>query len=154
MDTDILRLRISVLALGVCLIASQLAMASSSDTGTLTVGVGSGGLCGPAPLISSGYVPLLMKGAYSPTGLTGGKTVTGVIDYDGCSTQAELDVSGFSSNPGSSWLTSITCNGVAKLASASSFTYSGGQAIWQWPGNFGFAMLGIGANTSCTIVHN
>lgn len=35
---------------------------------------------------------------------------------DGCGvTHVNVIIGGFSSNPGNSWLTSITCNGVTKL---------------------------------------
>jgi hypothetical protein len=146
--------RFWLLALTGLITASQLAIASSSDSGTLTIGVGGGGSCGIGPLIDSGYVPGISKGSYSPTGLTGGKTVAGIIDYNGCATGSELDVTGFSSNPGASWLTSISCNGVTKDGSTAAFTYSGGEGIWQWGSNFGFATLGSGTEVSCTIVHN
>jgi len=144
-----------VLVVAGFIVGSQCAIASSSDAGTLTVGIGSGGLCGGLPLIDTGYLPALSKGAYSPTTLTGGRTVGGVIDYDACTTESELDVEGFSSNPGASWLISISCNGVTNDGSTATFAYySGGSGVWQWSHNFGFLSLGNGAQVSCTIVHN
>lgn len=131
------------------------ALASSTDIGTLIVGIGGGGTCGGmGPLIDSGYVPGISKGSYSPIGLTGGRNVNGVIDYDGCITRSELDVATFPSNPGQSWLISITCNGVAKTGASATFSYVSGEAIWQWGTNFGYLSLGSGSMVSCTIVHN
>jgi hypothetical protein len=140
----------------VLLATSQVANATSSDAGTLTVGVISGGSCTAGPLVDSGYVSVFSKGSYSPTGLTGGKTVALLIDYAVCSTMSELDVAGFSANPGTTWLTSVTCNGVKNNASAGNFIYipAAGEAIWQWPQTFGFLALGSGSTVSCTIVHN
>lgn len=144
------------LMLAAFMIASQLATASSSDNGTLTIGVGgNGSMCGIGlVLILSGYVPSISKGSYSPTTLTGGNTVAGVIDFNVCATGSELQVSGYSSNPGASWLSSITCNGVENKESAASFSYTSGTATWQWSDNFGFATTGSGTEVSCTIVHS
>lgn len=132
---------------------SQLAIAASTDNGTLTVGIGSGGVCGGFPLIDVGYVAALSIGSYSPTGLTGGKTVRVLLDYASCSLISELNVGGFSSNPGKNWLVSVTCNGVTNSGSAASYFYTaGGVAGWQWNQQFGFS--GSGTTVSCTIVHN
>ena len=44
-----------------------------------------------------------------------------------------IAVSGFSSNPGSCWLTSVKCDGITHSdASASQFTYLEGTAWWYW----------------------
>lgn len=64
-----------------------------------------------------------------------------------------VSVSGFTSNPGTSWLTSVTCNGVDKSASSASFSYSSGMAEWIWSTEFGFAAK-ISDNVGCSIVHN
>jgi len=133
--------------------SSQLALAAS-DTGTLLVGATSGGACHQ---ILSGFDSPLSVGSYSPTGLTGGKTVTVVVDslfpFGGCSNFSGLNVSGFSSDPGKSWLTSITCNGVTDSGSSASYGYSGGLASWTWSTLFGFTGHS-GTNYSCTIVHS
>lgn len=134
---------------------SQLAIASS-DSGTLTPGrflI----RCNPATIVPSflltGYDSGLI-GSYSPTGLAGGKTVFIVSDESptGCGANISLlRVTGFTSDPGSSWLTSITCNGVKNLASAGSYSYTSGFATWTWSQKFG---LSSGAQVSCTIVHS
>lgn len=97
-------------------------------------------------------------GSYSPTGLGGGKTVAFLDELSFCDLSVitgSLSVSGFTSNPGQSWLTSVTCNGVRQSAAAATFTYfpSDGSTLWQWPMGFGFAELPDGTNVSCTIVH-
>ena len=56
-------------------------------------------------------------GAYSPLGVTGGESINGIYDVSSsgpiCTgSHAVLVVTGFSSNPGNLWLTSITCNAV------------------------------------------
>lgn len=93
-------------------------------------------------------------GSYSPTGLTGGNTVAAATNIVSCvgSVGSALEVSGFTSNPGSSWLTSITCNGVELLASAATaYSFSDGWGIWDW--STGFNLVN-GTKVSCTIVHN
>jgi hypothetical protein len=153
--------RMWILALPISfVVASQIAIASS-DSGTLTVGsdvltCGGGGLGKIQTL--SGYSISLSFGSYSPTGLTGGRTVADVYDDIGAlcdaATFSALTVSGFSSNPGSGWLSSITCNGVTNdESSARSYGYSGGAAGWVWGQLFGLLNKN-GSNVSCTIVHN
>lgn len=132
---------------------------TSSDSGTLTVGrtslpCGVGGT-----QVISGFIGSL-TGSYSPTGLTGGDTVAGIFDNNELPpcllNQALLSVSGFSSNPGKNWLTSITCNGVKNTASNGSFAYtsSNATATWSWSTQFGLLTLSVGSTVSCTIVHN
>ena len=134
-------------------LASQTATAAS-DSGTLTGG--SGG-CG-----YSGYFSFWGMGSYSPTGLTGGTTLTGIYDYldpfGSCSlgpgAWSQMQVTGFSGNPGSGWLNSVTCNGVTKTGASSSFQYASGTAMWMWGSIFNFITLTGGGTTGCTINHN
>jgi hypothetical protein len=130
---------------------------AASDHATLTVGIVPGGVCNQslAGFGSGAY------GSYSPTGLTGGTTVTSLQDsiylQFGCATNfSGVTISGFSSNPGSSWLMSVTCNSVTRSGASAGFSYlGGGVARWLWSNQFfGFHGLGNGANTGCTIVHN
>jgi hypothetical protein len=130
---------------------SQLAIANS-DSGTLTPGLG-GRLCNHVAFTLTGYLSGNF-GTYSPTGLSGGKTVFAIMDFTPslCSSnESWLEVSGFSSDPGKNWLTSITCNGVQNLASASGYSFTSGIARWAWGQKFG---LSRGAQVSCTIVHS
>jgi hypothetical protein len=158
MNTRYLLRSSSLLLTSICvLFASQPAIASS-DTGTLLVGHGTFP-CLPIP--PGGSSPVYgydaSFGSYSPTGLTGGKTVVLIWDFHvgNCGVNhSNLEINGFSSDPGSSWLTSITCNGVSNpQSSASGYSYSGGAAIWAWSQFFGLSSK-VGSNVSCTIVHN
>jgi hypothetical protein len=131
---------------------------ASTDNGTLTAGTENGS-CLP-PEVGTYHVIGFINGAsgsYSPTGLTGGRTLAGISDVEpvscGSHTSA-FSVTGFSSNPGSAWLSSVTCNGVERLqSSAISYTYtsSTGTAAWIFSGNFGFAG---GDQYACSIVHS
>ena len=160
MDSRTVSQILSVSALAYLSIASQVALAAS-DAGTLQLGHGVYSGCST---ILSGYNPGASFGSYSPTGLAGGETVETIIDsislsYPGCPDYSELAVSGFSSNPGVGWLTSITCNGVTNPASSATYAYlGGGQATWQWSTLFNMTFNGTGGlltgNVSCTIVHN
>ena len=153
MDTRKFKLRLWLTSIGafiLSLLTSEIVLASSSDSGTLTPGVTNIGTCGHFV----GYTG--SHGSYSPTGLTGGETVVALFDEDNTppcfpSTTSELFVTGFTSNPGASWLISVTCNGVAKSGSSATFGYGTGEATWQWSSHFGFTN---NAQISCTIVHN
>jgi hypothetical protein len=155
--------RISLLAV-ISFATTPLLVFAATDNATLTVGRTSltPGSCGAAALTFSGYP--FTGGSYSPTGLTGGNTVAGVLDvtcgnifsppFEGFLV-SELQVSGFSVDPGQLWLTSITCNGTTKsAASASGFSYSSGHATWSWSTAFGFFGQLVGTNDSCSITHN
>jgi len=140
------------------LLLSSVPAYAATDAGTLQVGR-LGGNCGGGGLeIASGFFSTY--GSYSPTGLTGGQTVVDVHDFTGvCPGSSQqfgtLWVSGFSSNPGATWLTSVTCNGASKSGAAATFIYNSGTAYWYWHGSqFGLNSLAIGASVSCSIVHN
>ena len=151
---------LSVSALACLSIASQVAW-SATDVGTLQV---SHAVYPGCSTILSGYSSPLSFGSYSPTGLAGGETVVSILDslsfsYPGCPDYSEITVSGFSSNPGVGWLTSISCNGVTNPATSATYTYLGsGEASWQWSTEFNITFNGQGqsfsGNVSCTIVHN
>jgi len=149
-----------VSALACLSIASQVAIAAS-DAGTLQVGHAVYPGCST---IVSGYNSAVSYGSYSPTGLAGGEIVATIIDsvslsYPACPAYSALNVSGFVSNPGAGWLSSITCNGVNNPVSTATFTYlGGGLATWQWSTLFNLTFTSQGTvvtgNVSCTIVHN
>jgi hypothetical protein len=129
---------------------------AASDNGTLSVGRRSITLWG-CTITYSGYnSPIGSMGSYSPTGLTGEKTVAELLDIvSSCGTiNAVIQVNGFSSDPGSAWLTSVTCRGVT-LSTSASYVYSSGTASWNWVNNlFGLYADSVGTNVSCTIVHS
>ena len=89
-------------------------------------------------------------GSYTPTALSGGRTLLRFYDIGACSSgpipcatyNSVVTVGGFSSDPGSGWLASASANGVTKLGSAAFYSYSSGSATWQWSGTFGFTGSG------------
>jgi len=145
----------TAVAAGVLCLHLTTSLFAATDIGTLTKGVRTyGGPPGCPALSFWGYATGL-EGSYSPAGLTGGRTLTAAEDFGCGPVSSHITVDGFSSDPGSTWLTSVTCNGVARLATAASYSYSGSTAFWQWAGaTFGLAFLANGANTSCSITHN
>ncbi len=129
---------------------------STTDIGTLT-DQGHVIYCGSYGF-AAGYLTGTF-GAYSP-GLTGGTSVDRLFEYPGTtcgfSKIAIFGVTGFSSDPGSSWLISITCNGVTNYGSSGYYSYYGGEGTWEWTTEFGFATTpgALGHSIPCTIVHN
>ena len=149
--------RVGVLAIVGTYLSSQLALASS-DIGTLTIGHSTLGSCESAPGLIAGFYTSV-TGSYSPAGLTGGEAVYALIDtiYTHCSGFSALVVSGFTSNPGQSWLTSTACHGVTNSgSSAYLFQYDSTShtATWYWTTLFGLTSLSTGTNVSCTIAHS
>ena len=132
---------------------------AATDIGVLTVETGSAGCLGS---YASGFRTSPPIGAYSPVALTGGNTVSFLHDVlylldpcsplPGTSLASTLGVSGFSSNPGIDWLTSVTCNGRTLSGSSAFFSYNAGTAQWRWF-NQAFGLLTL-TSTTCTIVHN
>jgi hypothetical protein len=96
-------------------------------------------------------------GSRSPTTLVDGKTFYGCYDYydlaGGIVTNANVVISGFSSDPGQSYFSSIVSNsGIEFFTSvANSYSYLSGVASWGWDDQtFGFATSGT---TACTIYY-
>ena len=97
----------------------MLANASSTDDGTLTAGSAVQSCFPSGNFNLVGFIHGTL-GSYNPTGLTGGDTVWAIDDIDPVSCSAstsDFSASGFTSNPGSSWLVSVTCNSVERLGS-------------------------------------
>jgi len=122
-----------------------------ASNGTLTAGsevVNCGTNHGRAAAV--GYIPLNGVGSYSPTTLTGGKTI-GALYRGGCVGGTFFVVNGFSSDPGTAWLTSLTCAGTTLQRTNATYSYSGGSSAWHWT-----TALPINANTSysCSIDSN
>jgi|SRR6185437_15556209 len=133
--------------------------AASSDAGTLLVGVNYWTACSPTSTLFPyyyGFSRLMSLGSYSPTGLTGGKTEVEVLDPGTCTGSGPLvTISGFSQDPGQSWLSSVKCGSVTNTGtSAKYYSYSSGTASWLWTTDpFGFSSK-VGSNVGCTMVHN
>jgi hypothetical protein len=149
MSAKVLIRSLSLIAL---IFVSQQATASS-DSGTLTPGT----FTFTCPFHIGHFNQVGFGGTfgvYSPIGLTGGKTVGEIFDEApaGCGLNVSFfSVTGFSSDPGTAWLTSVTCNGITNARSAAVYQYSGGTAQWFWFQKFG---LSNGSQVSCTIIHN
>ena len=100
MHRSLLFLRVVCLAAFMC--ATKLAGATDSDTGTLGVGAR---VCLPSHLPTAyGFIGGTGGfGSYTPTGLTGGETVSALFDSTsncGFQTSSWFEVSGFSEDPG------------------------------------------------------
>jgi fibronectin type III domain protein len=65
---------------------------------------------------------------------------------------SHIQISGFTSDPGASWLISAEANGVTNLGSAASgYAYAGGTASWAWATSFQFVATGT---VAVQVVHH
>jgi hypothetical protein len=88
-----------------------------------------------------GYEPVYTIGSVSPSTLTGGKTLYSLYDYYDISVGSSygfFQVSGFSSDPGSSYFTTLTINSTNYSSSSATYSYSSGIATWVYPVVFSF----------------
>src|SRR6185312_3937146 len=132
---DILMSHLKPILVLVMFFGASHAAAAYSDIDTLYVSAASAGACGGLPVLYVGYNSYLSNGSYSPTALTGGELVSALDDVVDpmCSLHSSgITVSGFSSNPGAGWLSSVRCGGVTNTGSSASFNYSSGTADWSW----------------------
>ena len=103
--------------------------AATKYTGTVTVAYDTDSATYEQYLFVSGAF-----GSASPTTLTDGKTFFELQTYFsplGAFQYNYLDISGFSSDPGSSYLTSIKISGTTYTLSPLNYVYSSGHATWQ-----------------------
>lgn len=70
-------------------------------------------------------------GSMSSAGLNDGHTITG-LSYNSFTSGTSLLIGGFSSNPGQSYLTSITISGIGTFTGASAVYSYGSVAQWFW----------------------
>lgn len=125
---------------------------ASTDYAALTVGRDRAP-CGSGQFIYSGYIEDHL-GSYSPTGLTGDTRVRSIYEVSGCGLKSFVTISGFTQDPGSHWLVSITCNGVKQTGVAAVyFNYGNGTASWQWNQPLGLKAQNTDANVGCSLVH-
>jgi hypothetical protein len=136
--------------LGAILMAVAAVAHATTDTSTMTIGSVNTGFgvwtgfqcCGTGSF-----------GSMSPSTLTGGESYNRW--YDVGSSLAYFTISGFTSNPGSSWLSSASCVGTSKTGATATYSYSSGAATWSWTSSFGFAAaLHNGQNGSCSVTHS
>jgi hypothetical protein len=138
-------------------VSPMVANASTTDNGELTAGLATAGCPPRGTLHVVGFISSGSLGSYSPAGLTGGESVWAIDDYDPVTCGSNVSIfsaTGFASNPSSSWLISITCNGVERTGSSAvqySYTSATGVAAWTFDGHFGFAN---GDQYACAITHS
>jgi hypothetical protein len=78
-------------------------------------------------------------GSITPTTI-GVPAITVAAFFDNTSAGVgAIFLSGFASNPGSTYLYSATANSVTQLGSTASYSYGTGTAVWDFPAIFGFA---------------
>jgi len=130
--------------------ARNVLAASVTDPFNVTIGVLNANVDG----FDLGYY-----GSTNPTATSDGYTYqqisanSGTCKPNGCTAGNNIfSVSGFTSNPGQSWLTSLTVQGCTLTAStATSFSFSGGVASWVWNPNR--CEWSPGTTVSASVVH-
>lgn len=91
-------------------------------------------------------------GSRSPTTLTTGKGLGDLYDYRDVSAPyfaSVISITGFTTDPGASYLYNVTVGGVTKLASIALYSYGAGAAYWTW--EVGSALGLFGMPTSGTV---
>jgi hypothetical protein len=119
---------------GICLLVSAQARASSmTDIVTVTAGGTTG--AGGAGFKAGGF------GSVKPAVTANGYTYEDIYNAGGINNgkgstapYSEIAIGGFTSNPGQSWLTSVSALGVTTSGSSATYTYSDGVATWVWQG--------------------
>ncbi len=82
-------------------------------------------------------------GQISSSTLTGGKTLVGFYDQLMVGSGSScVEVNGFGSDPGQTWLASATAVGATKTGGTAQYAYSAGDAQWCWTTAFGFGQSG------------
>ena len=144
--------RINVAAIAVALVfllGFGRAANAVTDSPTITIGIVTTG----AGLTYAGFniTPSLGNiGSISPTKLADGKTYESWIDLPFGS---DVVISGFTSDPGKSWLTSAKCFSVTKTGASSAYSYSNGTATWNWTASF-FGFNQVKPKVTCTLIHS
>jgi len=97
---------------------------------TLTLGVNSSD---PLDIIR-GYI-FGSLGSMASRTLADGTTIDQLVSSSGSGTTT-LIISGFGSDPGTAYFTSLSVDGTGHTSASASYGYSGGQATWTWTGSF------------------
>lgn len=71
-------------------------------------------------------------GTLSPTLLPDGNTIFSIFRTSPSPFPLDLYITGFSSNPGSHYLTSLFINSTTFLATSATYSYAAGAANWHW----------------------
>lgn len=123
--------------------------------------VGQGGLRGLAAGYCRSSVSYCLGnfGSVAPATSLDGLTIDAFADQPGTAKAGEvyqrtsLNISGFPSDPGRNWLSSVNCDGVSYQGpAATNYSYASGRANWSWgrPDGAQPAFQGRG-NVTCTI---
>ena len=115
----------------------------TTDSTTMTIAIVNTGFGLDAGFNQGSY------GSMSPTSMVDGKSYSQWWDSSVGSTFA---LSGFTSNPGQSFLISATCLSVTKTGASATYSYANGIATWVWSSLFGFNSTHTTA--TCSVVHN
>jgi hypothetical protein len=132
---------------GVAIFGSfPIAAAAATDSPVVTVGSNNPNNAG----FNSG-----LFGSISPTATANGHTYMQLYSATGRPGMSFFSAKDFTSDPGKSWLTSVSCAGnTATVSSTTSYFFSGGQASWAFSNqNLLFGQT-IGSNVTCTVVHS
>jgi hypothetical protein len=76
---------------------------------------------------------LAVGSSLSPATLDDGHTLLVLAEGQGPGPffETQISISGFSSDPGTGYFASITCNGITKLNTDFTYSYTGGVATWN-----------------------
>jgi hypothetical protein len=141
-------------------LGAQIALAAN-DSGTLTAGSYST-TCGARDqyeITITGFESGI-TGSYSPATLTGGDSVSLIYNQtgtrgSGCPIDGAYFSVSASSDPGSTWLTSVTCNGSTLYQSGIySYSYNAGLATATWTWQLSYFNISSGGAYGCTISHS
>jgi hypothetical protein len=131
---------LGVTVLGTWLCSSAFAV---TVTDTVTITPGDPGAGTTEGYLASSYgsaVPSTTSDAYPYAQIT---VQPGRCKPNGCTPGTNLvSVSGFSSDPGTSWLTSVSWNNCTLTEAASTYAYINGLARWSWPETCDFGAEG------------
>jgi hypothetical protein len=96
---------------------------------------------------NNGYSSVAPAGSITGNTLGNGRAVQEW--YDILASAAVLTISGFSSDPGTTFFTTATYNGVAKTSASAAYSYSAGVARWDFGTTFSMgSFLGVSKNIS------
>lgn len=98
-------------------------------------GNGEVGYCVTASGVCAGSI-----GSISVSSIPGGYTIEAIEDLHVSGTIVpKVVITGFSANPGASWLNQVTFNSQTFMGSAATaFSYATGTGTWTWTSGFGF----------------
>lgn len=130
------------------------ALSTTLTIGTATAAAGVS-VRGFSSVALVGYTPTTF-GSLTLATLSDGKTCVSVYDDRDNNSPlyaAVLSINGFSSDPGRGYLYDVTANGVTRLSSAATtYSYSGGRAIWEWEDVTTAFLFGFATSGSTSVV--